>query len=173
MNTFLIPDASDEFNQKHDLSKHSHLPAQRNPWRDPYWYRTQFFLPPAAQRPRTWLNFKAINCRADVWLNGRRIADHQTMVGALQRFRFDISDAAASGLNHLAVKVHPVDHAAEPDTQLEVFGNTRAYQKDLMKDVTLPMFIGYNCMPPVPDRNMGLWQGVSVDFTGAVDIRAG
>src|SRR3990170_425738 len=45
-------------------------------------------------------------------------------------------------------------------------------QKDLMKDVTLAMFIGYNCMPPVPDRNMGLWQGVYVDFTGAVDIRS-
>ena len=36
MNNFLIPDASDEFNERNDLAKYSYLPDGRNPWTDPY-----------------------------------------------------------------------------------------------------------------------------------------
>jgi hypothetical protein len=171
LNSLLIPDSSDEFNAKHDLAKYSHLPDRRNPWRDPYWYRTAFTIPESARSRRTWLNFQAINYRADVWLNGRKIADHKQMVGALRRFRFDVSGAAAIGRNHLAVLVHPADHPGVPQTQLEVLGKDRRYHTELMKDVSLAMFVGYDCMPTVPDRNMGLWQDVFVDFTGPVDLR--
>ena len=40
-----------------------------------------------------------------------------------------------------------------------------------MQDVSLAMSIGYDCMPTVRDRNMGLWQDVYLEFTDAVDIR--
>ena len=39
LNAYQMPDSSDEFNQKYDLAKYSHLPDKRNPWREPYWYR--------------------------------------------------------------------------------------------------------------------------------------
>ena len=51
LNAYQIPDASDEFNAKHDLAKFSHLPDQRNPWSDPWWFRKEFTLPQAARRP--------------------------------------------------------------------------------------------------------------------------
>ena len=70
LNAFRIPDASDEFNKRYGLAKYSHLPDKRNPWKDPYWYRTEFNLPTLPRGRRVWLNFKAINYRADVWLNG-------------------------------------------------------------------------------------------------------
>ncbi|MBN2244801.1 MAG: glycoside hydrolase family 2, partial [Candidatus Aminicenantes bacterium] len=45
MNNMKIPDASEEFNQKYDLGRFTHLPDGRNPWLDPYWFRTEFTLP--------------------------------------------------------------------------------------------------------------------------------
>ncbi|HOM17910.1 MAG TPA: hypothetical protein PLQ00_11315, partial [Thermoguttaceae bacterium] len=171
LNSFRIPDASDEFNQKHDLAKYSYLPDRRNPWRDPYWFRTVFELPESVQGRRVWLVLKGINYRADVWVGGRQIADRQQVVGAFSRYRLDISEAARPGRNALAIRIHPVDHPGVPETQLEPLGRCRNYHKEIMRDVTLPMFIGYDCMPTVPDRHLGLWQGVEVEWTGPVDIR--
>ena len=88
------------------------------------------------------------------------------------RFRLDATQQAKAGKNCLAVLVYPVDHPSEPHTQWEVFGPDRQFtDKDLMKDVTFTMGIGYDCMPTIPDRNMGLWQEVTVDVTGPVDVR--
>jgi exo-1,4-beta-D-glucosaminidase len=172
MNSFLIPDSSDEFNRKHDLAKFSYLPDKRNPWRDPYWYRTEFKLPAWPEGRRLWLNFNGINYRAEVWLNGKRIADEKEMAGIYQRFRFDVTGCARRGVNALAVKIHPVDHPGEPDTQLKPSGPARHYfKKEIQKDVSYQVAIGYDCMPPIPDRNMGIWQDVFLEWTGPVDIR--
>jgi exo-1,4-beta-D-glucosaminidase len=171
LNSFRIPDSSDEFNQKHDLAKYSYLPDGRNPWRDPYWFRTTFHLPDSVAGKRVWLTLKGINYRADVWLNGRRIADAQQVVGAFSRHRLDATAAARPGANALALRIHPVDHPGVPETQLELFGRDRPFRKEIMKDVTLVMSIGYDCMPTVPDRHLGLWQGVEVEWTEPVDIR--
>ena len=172
LNNFLIPDASDEFNKKHDLAKYSHLPGKENPWKDPYWYRRVFRLPASAAGKRVWLNFDAINYRADVWLNGHKLADRKDVVGAFSRFRFDITEHAKTGeKNYLVVKIHQVDHVGIPDAQLDVFGKPREFRKEIMKDVTNGMSIGYDCMPTVRDRNMGIWQDVYIDVTGPVDIR--
>ena len=48
--------------------------------------------------------------------------------------------------------------------------NARGFHKEIMKDVTEVMSIGYDCFPTVPDRNMGIIQEVYIDFTGPVDI---
>ncbi|MBI5684011.1 MAG: beta galactosidase jelly roll domain-containing protein [Verrucomicrobia bacterium] len=173
LNSFRIPDASDEFNRTNDLAKFSHLPDKRNPWKDPYWYRTEFSLPKDVAGRRVWLNFNGLNYRADIWLNGKQIADAQQAVGAFSRYRFDVTEHARAGRrNCLAVKMHPVDHVGVPETQLEPCGKDRKYRKEIMKDVTLPMIsIGYDCAPTVPDRQTGLWQDVYLEFTGPVAIR--
>jgi hypothetical protein len=171
LNALKIPDASDEFNRKYDLVKYSYLPGKRNPWKDPYWYRTEFSMPKTASTERVWLHFDCINYRAEVWLNGAKIAGRDQMAGMFQRFRFDISSHAKAGQNALAVKIFPVDHPGEPEAQLDVFGKDRGYFKEIMKDVTEVMTIGYDCMATVPDRNMGICQDVWVEFTGPVAIR--
>lgn len=171
LNNFRIPDASDEFNARHDLAKYSYLPDKRNPWKDPYWYRTEFDLPKTAPGEHRWLHFKGVNYRAEVWLNGSKIADRDKMAGMYQRFVFDITPHVRAGKNCLAVKIFPVDHPGVPDTQFEVFGPERGYRKDLMKDVTMVTSIGYDCMPTVRDRNIGIWQDVLIDSTGPVAIR--
>jgi hypothetical protein len=172
LNAYRIPDSSDEFNAKHDLAKFSHLPEQRNPWRDPWWFRKEFDLPKLSPGHRVWLHFDAINYRAAVWVNGRRVADRNTMAGMFQRFQFDITHHIRPGVNALAVEVFPVDHPGTPDTMWEPLGKCRDYVgKEIMRDVTEVLSIGYDCMMTVPDRNMGLWQPVWIDWTGPVDIR--
>jgi len=137
LNSFRIPDASDEFNRDNDLARFSYLPDQRNPWRDPYWFRTEFTVPSKVPDQHLWLNFKGINYRAEVWLNGNRIASKDEMAGIYLRFRFDVTGQAREGKNVLAVKVFPVDHPGLPDTQLEPLGKNRNFQKDIQKDVTV------------------------------------
>jgi exo-1,4-beta-D-glucosaminidase len=171
LDAFRIPDSSDEFNRKHDLAKFSYLPDKRNPWRDPYWYRTEFTLPAVPAGRHLWLHFNCINYRADVWLNGVLIADRDSMAGMFQRFRFDITPHARPGRNALAVRIHPVDHPGEPDAQLDVFGKSRGEHKEIERDVTMIETVGYDCMMTVPDRNMGICQEVFLEWTGPVDIR--
>ena len=171
LNSFRVPDASDEFNREHDLAKYSHLPNHRNPWTDPYWYRTEFTLPAGARERRVWLNFDGIHYRADVWMNGRQVADAKQVAGSFSRYRFDVTRYLHFEKNCLAVKIHPMDHPGTPETQLVPFGRDRKYQKEAMKDVGMAMFVGYDCMGTAPDRNIGLWQDVYLDFRGPVAIR--
>ena len=170
-NAFLVPDSSDAFNAEHDLDQYSHLPGRRNPWRDPWWYRTEFVLDPLEPGQRVWLALHALNYRADVWVNGVRIADREQIAGMFQRFRLDLTEHAREGANALAILIHPVDHPGDPNAQLEVYGPVRNFHTDLCNDVTEVMSVGYDCFPTVPDRNLGLIQEVWLDTTGPVDVR--
>jgi exo-1,4-beta-D-glucosaminidase len=170
LNSFLIPDSSDEFNEQYNLAKYSYLPDERNPWKDPYWYRVEFDLPKSYRGRTVWLNFKCINYRANVWLNGKKVADQEYIVGMFRRFRFNVTGYIQKGRNCLAIEIFPVDHPGIPDAQLKVFGKYRSFHKEIMKDITEVMSIGYDCAPTVPDRNMGILQDVYIDFTGSIDI---
>lgn len=177
LNNFLIPDASDEYNKANDLSKYSYLPDRRNPWKDPYWYRTEFRLDPVKPDSKVWLVFNAINYRAEVWLNGVMIADKMDMVGAFSRFRYDITTVVKEGeANCLAVKIFGPDHTGRATTQLKIFERCRQPDgesgRDIFKDVTLNGFAtGYDCVPEVRDRLMGILQDVCIETTGSVSIR--
>lgn len=173
MDNFLIPDISDEFNKKYNLAKYSYLPNHENPWKAPYWFRTKFKIPNNKKGKETWLNFDGINYRADVWFNGKPVANSEEMAGMFQRFKFNITKFTnLSDENYLAVKIYPVDNPGVPGTQLKVFGDKRRPPiDDLCKDVTLKISGGWDCAPAVRDRNMGIYQDVYINFTGKVDIR--
>lgn len=176
MNNMRIPDASDEFNRKFDLTRFSHLPNQTNPWSEPWWYRAEFELPALPAGTQVWLNFEGINYRADVWLNGRRIADSASVVGMFEMFTFPVTEQVRMGRrNVLAVRVHPLDTPGLPaDPQLTVFGPfgpNGGLTGDIGKNVTMQSSVGWDWIPAVRDRNMGIWQDVFLSFTGPVDIR--
>src|SRR6516225_4318296 len=86
MNNMLIPDASDSFNNKYQLGKYSYLPGEPNPWKKPYWYRTSFMVPASDAGRYFQLIFKGINYRAEVWLNGHRMADSSQMAGMFAEY---------------------------------------------------------------------------------------
>lgn len=173
MNNFLIPDISDDFNKKHDLAKFSYLKNKKNPWKDPYWYRTEVVIPREYRNKQIWLTFNGINYRADVWVNGHQVANHNQTVGMFRRFKLNITSWALIGVkNCIAVKIYQVDHPGDPDpgTQFIVFGYTRGHATDIFKDETLKMSGGWDCAPVVRDRNMGIYQDVFLEATGDVAL---
>ncbi|MDP4174054.1 MAG: glycoside hydrolase family 2 TIM barrel-domain containing protein [Bacteroidota bacterium] len=112
-----------------------------------WWYRKEFILPKkSAQTSIAKLEFDGINYRANIWVNGTLVAKSDSVEGAFRRFSFDVSNLIRYGENNtLAVEVlQPVP--GEPTMG----------------------FVDWN--PKAPDRNMGLWRGVSLRFSGNVSI---
>lgn len=175
MNNMLIPDASDEFNKKYNLEQYSHIPNVANPWKKPYWYRTSFKVPAADKGRHFQLIFKGINYRAAVWMNGQPIADSTQMVGMFAEYSFDVSNKIKAGEeNVIAVKIYPLDFPGSPaQEQLKAMGDffeNGGPTGDIGQNVTMVCSVGWDWMPPVRDRNMGIWQPVFLRTSGDVTI---
>ena len=175
LNNMLIPDASDQFNKEYNLEQYSYLPNNPNPWKKPYWYRTTFKVPASDNGRHFQLIFKGINYRAAVWVNGKQIADSTQMAGMFADYNLDVSNAInTGGENVLAVKIYPLDYPGYPaKEQLEALGpffENGGPTGDIGKNVTMLCSVGWDWIPPVRDRNMGIWQPVYLRTTGAVTI---
>jgi hypothetical protein len=175
MNNMFIPDASDSFNRQYNLEKFSHIPHVPNPWKNPYWYRTTFKVPAADKERHFQLIFKGINYRAAVWVNGHQIADSTQMAGMFAEYFLDITSAVKSGdLNALAVKIYPLDYPGLPAREqlkaLDDFYENGGPTGDIGKNVTMLCSVGWDWIPPVRDRNIGIWQPVYLRTTGGVTI---
>lgn len=117
-----------------------------SPFKVAWWYRTEFKIPAEFIKMHTWLQFHSINYKANVWLNGKLIADTSSIEGAYRLFNLDISKAAIPGDNNcLALEIFPPK------------GN----------DLTIT-WVDWN--PTTPDRGMGIWYDVSVRATGEVAV---
>ena len=173
MNNMLIPDASDSFNHQFGLEKYSHLPGEPNPWKKPYWYRTTFEVPAGDKGKFFQLVFKGINYRADVWLNGKQISDSSQMAGMFAEYFLNVSDVIKTGgQNVLAVKIYQLDEPglpAPPQTEgLGDFFLNGGPTGDIGKNVTMLSSIGWDWIPEVHDRNIGIWQPVYLRTSGKV-----
>jgi exo-1,4-beta-D-glucosaminidase len=93
----------------------SNVPMQQDsPFIIPWWYRKEFVLPATFKGKSIWLNFRGINYRANIWLNGRQIANSDDVAGAWRTYEFNITEAALPGKpNVLAVQVFA--HSKRPD----------------------------------------------------------
>src|SRR6266849_6258755 len=77
-----------------------------SPFRCSWWFRTEFALPADFDRKTNWLHFLGINYRANVWLNGQKIADANDVAGTFATFEFNVSKALHAGQpNALAVEI--------------------------------------------------------------------
>jgi exo-1,4-beta-D-glucosaminidase len=120
--------------------------AADSPFNRAWWYRVEFQSPGAASARSTALHFDGINYRANVWVNGVRIAAQDQIAGAYRRYEFDISRLVKPGANAIAV---------------EIFAPT-------------PGDLGINWVdwnPTPPDKNMGLWGAVYLTRGGPVTLR--
>ncbi len=68
-----------------------------SPFKVAWWYRTEFKIPADYKNMHTWLKFHSINYKANVWLNGKLIADTTTIEGAYRLFNLDISQCCFTG----------------------------------------------------------------------------
>ena len=175
LNNMQIPDASDSFNTRYNLGQYSFIPEISNPWKKPYWFINHFTVPKSDKGKFFQLIFKGINYRAEVWLNGNRIADSSKMVGMFAEFNLEVSKAIRVGqINNLAVKIFPLDFPGLPsEEQLKALGpffDNGGPTGDIGKNVTMLCSAGWDWIPPVRDRNMGIWQPVYLRTTGGVTI---
>ncbi len=121
------------------------------------------------------LIFKGINYRAAVWVNGKQITDSTKMAGMFAEYSLDITKLVKPGeANSLAVKIYPLDYPGLPSTeQLEALGDfypNGGPTGDIGKNVTMLCSVGWDWMPPVRDRNIGIWLPVYLRTSGAVTI---
>jgi len=111
-----------------------------SPFAVPWWYRTEFSIPNTFKGKTIWLHFGGINYRADIWVNGQKIADSDKTVGTWREYDFDITSLARVGeQNAIAVKVQPPTHPY---------------------DLAIS-YVDWN--PGSPDREAGLFREVSAD----------
>src|SRR5438270_1567958 len=61
-----------------------------SPYRCSWWFRTEFTVP-NAQHKTLWLNFKGINYRANIWLNGQQIGDSKEVAGMFRAWEFGVT----------------------------------------------------------------------------------
>lgn len=174
MNNMYIPDASDEFNKQYHLEKYSHIPHVSNPWKKPYWFRTTFTVPMETGQ-HYHLGIKGINYRAEVWLNGHPVADSTQLVGMFAEYELNVTPYVKPGqVNGLAIKIFPLDFPGLPSQeQLKIFDDfypNGGPTGDIGKNVTMLCSVGWDWMPPVRDRNMGIWQPVYLRTTKALKI---
>lgn len=78
----------------------------QNLWKQDWWYRTSFQAP--AGKHIFWIDFPGINYRADIWMNGKLVANDKKVAGMYVDHRFNVTDLIYPGrTNVLAVKVIP------------------------------------------------------------------
>lgn len=172
-NNMKIPDINDDFNTHYNLQQYSHL-KNINPWKDPYWYRKEFKIPESYQGKTIWLNLNEINYKAEVWLNGKKLADTAEVIGMERRFRFDITALAELKKNNiLAIAIYPPNHpgkpANEPLTPLADPGTNMA-DGVISKDYTKWDVMGWDWQPSIRDRDMGITEDVFINATDAIEI---
>src|ERR1700678_1467810 len=128
-------------------SNFSNIPMPPDsPYAVSWWYRKEFALPNVFSGKTVWLNFRGINYRANIFLNGKRIADSNDVAGAWRTYEFNVTSAVKQGTNVLAVQVW-----APSENSLAI------------------TFVDWN--PAPPDKNMGLWREVYLTTSGPVALR--
>ncbi|KAF1685270.1 beta-glucuronidase [Pseudoxanthomonas broegbernensis] len=72
------------------------------------WYRKKFDAPSHRPSDRVFVHFGAVNYRADVYLNGRKLGVHE---GGFTPFRFEVTGRLKDAGNSLVLKVDNKRHA--------------------------------------------------------------
>mgnify|MGYP001236371573 CR=1 FL=1 len=112
-----------------------------------WWFRKSFDLSGADLKKKISLRFNGINYRADLWVNGKKVAGNDTFAGTFRMFTFDITDFVQEGKNAIALKI--LRHA---DGEYSIG------------------FVDWNPLPI--DRNMGIFREVFLEVNDGVKIRS-
>ncbi len=108
-----------------------------------WWYRTEFNLDKVPQT--LLLHFEGVNYKANVWINGKQIANVSLLKNAFRQFKFNISDDVKEGINVLVVQVFP--------------------------PVAGDFYMGFvDWNPAPPDNDMGLFRKVYLEANAGVGV---
>jgi exo-1,4-beta-D-glucosaminidase len=128
-----------------------------SPFRHPWWYRTEFEIPMEFAGKNLALCFDGINYRADIWLNGNKIAGRDEAIGMFRRFEFDATIHSKVGdKNALAVEIIAPGQISDKNYRTKQLEATTGWDD-------------HNPQPP--DLNMGIWEDVYLLACGSVRLR--
>ena len=126
-----------------------------------YWFTRQFTIDALPEGRNVWLNFRGINYKAEIFLNGKRI-NRNTHEGMFLRKTFNITPYLRTDApNVLAVLVYPPTHVGNPN-------GGQGGDGQIARNNTMQYTPGWDWIQPVRDRNTGIWDEVSITTTGPV-----
>ncbi len=128
-----------------------------------YWF-IKDFTEKAAGNEQVWLQFRGINYKAEIYLNGQHVnlAPH---VGMHLRAQYNITRLlAANGKNRLAVLVYPPDFPGNPN-------GGQGGDGTIARGLTTQYTAGWDWIQPVRDRNTGIWDKVTIEKTRGVNVQ--
>ncbi len=137
-----------------------------------YWYRTQIALPESFAGQRLFLDFSGINWKSEIYLNGERLGG---IDGAYQRGEFEITALVDfEKENTLAVLIRHPEHWVPAGRKVLrkslgcriTNGDDHGYDSPACLAAA-----GWNWLPIMRGRNMGIWNHVSIHARGNVSIR--
>ena len=132
-----------------------------------FWYRNEFDVPSTFRGERLFLNFDGINWKADIFVNGQKTG---RIEGGFIRGKFDVTDLVIAGQkNAIAVLIHKNDNIGvlKEQTALSTDKNGGVLGAD---NPTYHASIGWDWIPTIRGRNIGIWNDVFLKATGNVTI---
>jgi len=132
-----------------------------------FWYRDEFEIPSSFNGDHIFLNFDGINWKADVFVNGVKAG---RIEGAFIRGKFDVTGLIKPGQNNaIAVRIEKNAHigvikeqtAQSPDKNGGILG---------ADNPTFHASIGWDWIPTIRGRNIGIWNDVFLSTKGQVTI---
>jgi hypothetical protein len=113
-----------------------------------WWYRNEFRARPRPGQ-HSFLVMHGVLSRANLWVNGTKVADQSQLQGAYSRFEYDLTALLRDGANAIA---------------LDVFRNDTSNRGYLTVDM-----VDWN--PDAPDNWTGLQFAPTLETDGAVSVR--
>ena len=133
-----------------------------------FWYRNEFEVPANFSSDKIFLDFDGINWKAVAYVNGTRIG---RIEGGFIRGRFDVSEYIVAGKsNTLAVRIIKNENigtikeqtAISPDKNGGILGGDNP---------TYHASIGWDWIPTIRGRNIGIWNDIYLNTTGPVTLK--
>ncbi|QKZ12140.1 glycoside hydrolase family 2 protein [Spirosoma sp. KUDC1026] len=128
-----------------------------------YWFVKDFQESNKAGE-QVWLNFRGINYSCDVFLNGHKL-NSKPYTGMFLRKSFNVTPfLQKDGKNRLAVIVYPPDPVGNPN-------GGQGGDGTIARNVAHQYVAGWDWIQPIRDRNTGIWDKVTIEKTGAVNVK--
>ncbi len=129
-----------------------------------YWFVKDFSEKITGPEEQVWLHFRGINYSCDIFLNGHKLNDKR-FYGMFLRQQYNITQwLAKDGKNRLAVIVYPPDPVGNPN-------GGQGGDGTIAKNVSHQYVAGWDWIQPIRDRNTGIWDKVTIEKTGPVNVQ--
>jgi len=128
-----------------------------------YWF-VKDFQEKALGNEQVWLQFRGINYKAEVYLNGKKV-NPSVVEGMHLRSQFNITKLLSpTGKNRLAVIVYPPDVVGNPN-------GGQGGDGTIAKGLTTQYTAGWDWIQPIRDRNTGIWDKVTIEKTQGINLQ--